>query len=162
MARRVQAAEQSIDWLVGVLRLWHPGCGLPGDRPARLRSRQTLPRQAVQGKRTRNALVLLERNLRDIRCQATHHAAKGCRREPAMKSVGKLDAGNPHVPFDERGRETGRCRMAQATAPFLDSTMFVMSTLQLLRIPIDSRYQTFCLWRFRALSIRSMHHKRDR
>src|SRR3954467_11877480 len=28
----------------------------------------------------------------------------------------------PHVRFDERGRETGRCRMAQATAPVLDST----------------------------------------
>jgi hypothetical protein len=39
-----------------------------------------------------------------------------------MKPVGKPDAGNPHVRFDERGRETGRCRMAQATAPFLDST----------------------------------------
>ena len=34
----------------------------------------------------------------------------------------KPDAGNPPVRFDERGRETGRCRMAQATAPFLDST----------------------------------------
>ena len=30
---------------------------------------------------------------------------------------------NPHVRFDERGRETERCRMAQATAPVLDSTM---------------------------------------
>src|SRR2546421_11662926 len=30
--------------------------------------------------------------------------------------------GNPPVRFDERGRETERCRMAQATAPFLDST----------------------------------------
>src|SRR3954449_1001016 len=29
---------------------------------------------------------------------------------------------NPHVQFDERGRETERCRMAQATAPVLDST----------------------------------------
>jgi len=29
---------------------------------------------------------------------------------------------NPHVRFDERGRETGRCHMAQATAPVLDST----------------------------------------
>ena len=28
-----------------------------------------------------------------------------------------------HVRFDERGWETGRCRMAQATAPILDSTM---------------------------------------
>ena len=40
----------------------------------------------------------------------------------AVKPVGKPDAGNPHVRFDERGRETGRCRMAQATAPVLDST----------------------------------------
>ena len=46
----------------------------------------------------------------------------GRRRGPAVKSVGKPDAGNPHVRFDERGRETERCRMAQATAPFLDST----------------------------------------
>src|SRR4051794_31410119 len=29
---------------------------------------------------------------------------------------------NPHVRVDERGRETGRCRMAQAPAPVLDST----------------------------------------
>src|ERR1700693_6206862 len=38
------------------------------------------------------------------------------------KAPYKPDAGNPHVRFDERGRETGRCRMAQVTAPFLDST----------------------------------------
>ncbi len=31
-------------------------------------------------------------------------------------------AGKPHVRFDERGWETERCRMAQATAPILDST----------------------------------------
>jgi hypothetical protein len=36
-----------------------------------------------------------------------------------MKPVGKPDAGNPHVRFDERGGETGR---ANGTAPFLDST----------------------------------------
>ena len=39
-----------------------------------------------------------------------------------MKPVGKLHALIGHVQFDERGRETGCCRMAQATAPFLDST----------------------------------------
>jgi transposase len=37
-----------------------------------------------------------------------------------MKPVGKPDAGNPHVRFDERGGETGRTR---GTAPFLDSTI---------------------------------------
>jgi hypothetical protein len=46
----------------------------------------------------------------------------GRRRGPAVKSVGKPDAGNPHVRFDERGRETERLAMPQATAPFLDST----------------------------------------
>ena len=39
-----------------------------------------------------------------------------------MKPVGEPDAGNRHVRFDERGWETERCRMAQATAPILDST----------------------------------------
>jgi hypothetical protein len=29
-----------------------------------------------------------------------------------MKSVGKPDAGNPHVRFDERGGETGQCHRA--------------------------------------------------
>ena len=37
-----------------------------------------------------------------------------------MKPVGKPDAGNPHVRFDERGGETER--LWPATAPFLDST----------------------------------------
>jgi|GEM_PF-4954675 len=35
-----------------------------------------------------------------------------------VNPVGKLDAGNPHVQFDERGWETGLF----ATAPILDST----------------------------------------
>ena len=40
-----------------------------------------------------------------------------------MKSVGKPDAGNPHVRFDERGRETGQsAERLNATAPFLDFT----------------------------------------
>ena len=41
---------------------------------------------------------------------------------PSVKLVGKPDAGNRHVRFDERGWETERCRMAQPTAPILDST----------------------------------------
>jgi hypothetical protein len=49
----------------------------------------------------------------------------------AVKPVGKPDAGNRHVRFDERGWETGRCRMAQATAPILDSTFSDIELLQL-------------------------------
>jgi hypothetical protein len=40
----------------------------------------------------------------------------------AVKPVGEPDAGDRHVRFDERGWETERCQMAQATAPILDST----------------------------------------
>ena len=40
-----------------------------------------------------------------------------------MKPVGEPDALIGHVRFDERGWETERCRMAQATAPILDSTL---------------------------------------
>jgi hypothetical protein len=40
-----------------------------------------------------------------------------------MKPVGKPDAGNRHVRFDERGGETGCIDTIEAdTAPFLDST----------------------------------------
>ena len=41
-------------------------------------------------------------------CDANSGARPGC--------------GKPHVQFDEWGWETERCRMAQATAPMLDST----------------------------------------
>jgi hypothetical protein len=41
---------------------------------------------------------------------------------PSVKPVGEPDALIGHVRFDERGWETERCRMAQATAPILDST----------------------------------------
>ena len=40
-----------------------------------------------------------------------------------VKPVGEPDAGDRHVRFDERGWETGSCRMTQATAPILDSTI---------------------------------------
>jgi hypothetical protein len=43
-----------------------------------------------------------------------------------MKLVGKPDAGNPHVRFDERGEETDRSR---GTAPLLDSTGFESKAL---------------------------------
>jgi hypothetical protein len=44
------------------------------------------------------------------------------------KAPYKPDAGDRHVRFDERGWETGRCRMAQVTAPILDSTLTTRRT----------------------------------
>jgi hypothetical protein len=41
-----------------------------------------------------------------------------------VKSVGKPDAGNRHVRFDERGGETGRLPVGLGTALLLDSTQF--------------------------------------
>src|SRR3954462_6134259 len=48
----------------------------------------------------------------------------------------------PHVRFDERGRETGCCRMAQATAPVLDSTMAALGTNH--RRQLDERAAAAC------------------
>jgi hypothetical protein len=47
-------------------------------------------------------------------------------RESATKSVGKPDAGNPHVRFDERGRETGRCiiYIVRRTQLYLDDDLW--------------------------------------
>ena len=39
-----------------------------------------------------------------------------------VKPIGKPNAGNRHVRFDERGWETERWPSAQATAPILNST----------------------------------------
>src|ERR1700694_137576 len=45
-----------------------------------------------------------------------------------VKPVGEPDALIGHDRFDERGWETERCRMAQATAPILDSTFCDLAT----------------------------------
>ena len=46
------------------------------------------------------------RSLPNKLCGKAKAEPTGRRRGPATKSVGKPDAGNPHVRFDERGRET--------------------------------------------------------
>src|SRR6266478_4938112 len=53
----------------------------------------------------------------------SNNARQKCRDAPLTKKAPyKPDALIGHVRFDERGWETERCRMAQATAPILDST----------------------------------------
>jgi hypothetical protein len=59
----------------------------------------------------------------------------------AVKPVGEPDAGNRHVRFDERGWETERCRMAQATAPILDSTKAVIARARARRMLLCGIYQ---------------------
>jgi hypothetical protein len=49
-----------------------------------------------------------------------------------MNSIGKPDAANPHVRFDERGRETEPlAQRLNATAPFLDSTIITRERILL-------------------------------
>src|SRR5262249_1938889 len=73
--------------------------------------------------RTRYSPILLRSRLWRTRSAASRTPAPNC---PVVcltvKPVGEPDAGDRHVRFDERGWETARCRMAQATAPILDST----------------------------------------
>ena len=109
--------------LVGLFQLWNPRPGLLGRRSSCQRARSPLPRQTAQGARTRHTPVFLERNPRKIRGDPTPSNSRRRRRGSAVKSVGKPDAGNPHVRFDERGRETEPlAQRLNATAPFLDST----------------------------------------
>ena len=57
----------------------------------------------------------------------------------AVKPVGEPDALIGHVRFDERGWETERCRMAQATAPILDSTEPADPECPLLRRVLEGK-----------------------
>ena len=69
-----------------------------------------------------------------------------------MKPVGEPYAGNPHVRFDERGWETERCRMAQATAPILDSTSRAAATrLREVRLQGGCGYNAQALGRHRIV-----------
>src|SRR5258707_14722029 len=74
------------------------------------------------------------------------------------KPVGEPDAGNPHVRFDERGWETERRRMAQATAPILDSTF----SSNRCNAPIRelSEVQRTCRERWKRVDLTKMTHKR--
>src|SRR5258705_9497016 len=58
-----------------------------------------------------------------INKQGREGATKWCAPPLTKKAPYKPDALIGHVRFDERGWETERCRMAQATAPILDSTL---------------------------------------
>jgi len=56
----------------------------------------------------------LQKRLYEKAKQVSHQSAL---REPVAKSVGKPDAGNRHVRFDERGRETTGCLLAPVQRP---------------------------------------------
>jgi hypothetical protein len=57
-------------------------------------------------------------------------------RESAAKPVGKPDAGNPHVRFDERGWETGRPKRRQHPRP--SSTLLEVYSISGVQQKIDA------------------------
>ena len=86
-------------------------------------TRARLPRATAQDEGAWNTPVLLQRRLWGTR-GVTPRTPTLVPRAACLtvKPVGEPYAGNPHVRFDERGWETERCRVAEATAPVLDST----------------------------------------
>ena len=82
-------------------------------------------RHKVQGRGTRRfSLSCLRGTRRAVPRSACSDRPVVCL---TVKPVGKPDAGNRHVRFDERGGETERCQRPQATAPVLDSTVASLS-----------------------------------
>jgi hypothetical protein len=68
-----------------------------------------LPEKAAQGAIARHPSVFDETDFRRVgRVPAPGSRCVALLRESAMKPVGKPDAGNRHVRFDERGWESGR------------------------------------------------------
>src|SRR5262245_28686512 len=123
MAASARSTQPASAGLVDVFQLWQPDAGLSGRRLSRLRSSQTLPAQSVEAARAWCTEHLPCHGFRGARCStASTRAASATAVGLTMKLVGKPDAGNRHVRFDERGQETECCHMAQATAPVLDST----------------------------------------
>ncbi len=116
-------AEQAPARRVGVFQLRQPRQGVSGRRSLRRRSRARLPRQEAQDAKPGRATLLPFGHLRQTGSRLALEPPSQPRAESLpMKPVGKPDGGNPHVRFDERGRETEPLAQPQATAPFLDFT----------------------------------------
>src|SRR5262245_11270562 len=123
MAASARSTQPASAGLVDVFQLWQPDAGLSGRRLSRLRSSQTLPAQSVEAARAWCTEPVPCYGFRGARCStASTRSASATAVGLSMKLVGKPDAGNRPVRFDERGQETECCHMAQATAPVLDST----------------------------------------
>src|ERR1700758_1083530 len=99
--------------MVFVLQLRNSLVGLSSDRPSCLSTRAGFSDQAPWGEIARHPPILGYCGLRRV----GRSPAPSCPPWPSavcfeMKPVGKPDAENPHVRFDERGAETGGCQSA--------------------------------------------------
>ena len=98
MADGARQTEPASDRLVGVFRPWRALAGVSGRRSSCPRSRSALPRSTAQGARARRPAVLLHESVRGPRRAASLPRANWTAAVSlTLKSVGKPDAGNPHV-----------------------------------------------------------------
>ena len=116
------STQSDSERLVRLLQLRHYDEGVSGGRLLRLRQRTPLPSATSSSAVAWQYPLLAGCGLRPSgRCPVAPCPDGVSFVSLVVKPVGKPDAGNSHVRFDERGWETGR-RLASVLAPILDST----------------------------------------
>src|SRR4029077_16664105 len=114
LGRSASTVEPRSARLVGLLLLRRPRVGIRGRRSTCLQPDAALPPPTTQSAGAWGGPVHPRVCLRGIgRPMPATRAQSVVAVGLAVKPVGKPDAGNPHVRFDERGRETGRCHRAR-------------------------------------------------
>ena len=140
-------AQPNVGGLDELLPPRNPQTGLSSSGQLRLRTSARISAEEAQGAVARHPSVLRRGGVRQVGSNPTppHPPGAATSKSLRMKPVGKPDAGNPHVRFDERGRETESCLalrhrrsgesrrqqlplQATATAPVLDSTQMPAAT----------------------------------
>src|SRR5215472_16569169 len=109
MARGARSAESNFTRLVSILQLWHAKASAPGGRQLRLGTRTTLPPEATPGALARHHPLLFHSSFRGTgSLPACPGGTIASFVNLGMKPVGRPDARNGPVRFDEQGWETGR------------------------------------------------------
>src|SRR5215471_4209697 len=99
--------ERPVAWVAELLLIWGRGPAVRHSKSLRLRSGSILPSAAAYHHAfQRNSAVFRRGCLWEVGGLLAR-ASRRPLRVHVTKSVGKPDAGNPHVRFDERGTETG-------------------------------------------------------
>src|SRR5262245_9100172 len=99
--------ERPVAWVAELLLIWGRGPAVRHSKSLRLRSSSILPSSAAYNHAfQRNSAVSRRGCLWEVGGLLATALLRSLRVH-VTKSVGKPDAGNPHVRFDERGTETG-------------------------------------------------------
>src|SRR6266404_5354942 len=118
--RRARSPESYLARVVELLWLRDPVDGVSSGRSLRLRASQEFPEAPPQGGVAGRLQFLGCDCVREVGGATAPRCTSGAASVSSLvKSVGKPDARNGHVRFDERGRETDRLPVGSDLAPFL-------------------------------------------